>query len=326
MRFIHIKEYQEQNMQLAKPIFDAKRRILLAAGNSIHPKYLERLKGIGISYLIVEDLVSKGITMDELLDMPTWLDVIESVTESFEAVRSNKPIPIRKVFDGAGKLLSEASLRPILVAIPSATVASELREYAHAVNVSIMSLQMGKQLGYNEFQLRDLVIGCLLHDIGKAKGKQGDAHPAEGFEIIRNIREISLLSAHIAFQHHETLDGKGYPRTVSGNAFHEYAQICAVANMYDHLISDEQMPPHEALEVIMGQNGLKYSTNVITAFVKAVPAYPPGSKVHLHDGNEAIVTRIVHHMQRPYIRYVASGEEISLADHPSIIITANLYN
>lgn len=324
MRLIHITEYQEQSMQLAKPIYDAKRRILLAAGNSIHPKYLERLKDIGISYLIVEDIVSKGITMDELLDMPTWLDVIESITETFEAVRSNKPIPVRKIFDSAGKLLTEASSRPILVTIPSATLASGLQEYAHYVNVAIMSLQMGKQLGYNEFQLRDLIIGCLLHDIGKAKGKQEDAHPAEGFEIIRSIREISLLSAHIAFQHHETLDGKGYPRSVSGNAFHEFAQICAVANLYDHMISDERVPPHEALEVIMGQNGLKYSTNVIAAFIKAVPAYPPGSRVHLYDGNEAIVTRIVHHIQRPYIRYVSSGEEISLADHPSIIIAASL--
>lgn len=323
MRIIHITEYQGNSMQLAKPIYDTKRRILLAEGNSIHAKYLERLQEMGISYLMVEDSVSKGITMEELLDMPTWLDVIEYIKDVFEAVRTDKPIPVRKIFDGAGKLLTEASQRSILVAIPSATVASELREYAHAVNVAIMALQMGKQLGYNQIQLRDLVIGCLLHDIGKAKEKPHSAHSAVGFEIIRNIREINLLSAHIAFQHHEAMDGKGYPRSIAGHAFHEFAQLCAVANMYDHLISDERMPPHEALEVIMGQNGTKYSEIVIAAFVKAIPTYPPGSKVRLHNGDEAIVTRIDAHMQRPSIRIVASGEEISLVDHPSIIIATN---
>ena len=86
----------------------------------------------------------------------------------------------------------------------------------------------------------------------------------------------------------------GYPRSISGNLFHEFAQVCAVANLYDHLVCNEQLPPHEALEVIMGQNGRTYSQEVISAFVKAVPIYPPGMKVCLLDGSEAIVSRIEH--------------------------------
>ena len=171
MRLIQIRDYQEQSMQLAKPVFDAKRRILLAAGHTIHPKYLDRLIEMGISYLIVEDAVSKGITMDEMLDMPTWMDILECVKESFEAVSASKPVPVQKIFQSAGKLLVEASLRPIVIGIPSSTIANELNLYAHSVNVAIMSLQMGKQLGFNDLQLRDLLVGCLLHDIGKAKEK-----------------------------------------------------------------------------------------------------------------------------------------------------------
>ncbi len=323
MRLIPITEYVEQSMQLAKPIYDARRRILLAAGHSIHPKYLDRLIDIGISCLFVEDAISKDISMEELLDMPTWMDIVDSIKESMEAAGGNKPVPVRKIFHGAGKLLDEALRRPILVSVPSSTVASELVPYAHAVNVAIMSLQMGKQLGFNQLQLRDLVVGCLLHDIGKAKDKRKDAHPEAGFQILRSIQEINLLSAHIAYQHHETLDGKGFPRQLTGKEFHEYAQICAVANLYDHLITDDRMSPHEAMEVIMAQNGRAYSENVVAAFVKAIPTYPPGTKVRLLDGNEAIVTRIVDHMQRPNIRLVTSGIEISLADHPSILVTAN---
>ncbi|MFC5471719.1 HD-GYP domain-containing protein [Cohnella suwonensis] len=322
MRLIRIQEYNEQTMQLAKPVYDGKRRILLAAGNTIHPKYLERLIDIGITNLIVEDAVSKGVTMEELLDMPTWLDVIDCVKSAYEAVRTGKPINLRDLLQKAGKLIDEASRRPIIVPVPSAMVADELKDYAHAVNVAIMSLQTGKQLGYNQLQLRDLVVGVLLHDIGKAKDKSKEAHPETGFQIIRAIREISLLSAHIAYQHHETLDGKGFPRQLAGKEIHEYAQVCAVADLYDHLIADEGTAPHEAMEVIMGQNGIKYSESVVSAFVKSIPAYPPGTKVRQLDGKEAIVTRIIDHLQRPCIRLLATGEELFLTDHPSVLITA----
>ncbi|MEB3102840.1 HD-GYP domain-containing protein [Ferviditalea candida] len=320
MRFISISEYDEHTMQLAKPVYDAKRRILLAAGSTIHPKYRERLIDIGISHLIVEDAVSRGITMEELLDAPTWLDVIDCLQMAYVAAGTDRIFPAKDLLAAAGMLLKESSQRTVIVALPSSTVAAEMQAYAHSVNVAIMALQTGKRLGYNQLQLRDLVVGCLLHDIGKAKDNRSESHPESGFQIVRGIREISLLSAHVAYQHHETLDGNGHPRQMGGKEIHEYAQVCAVANRYDHLTTDERMQPHEAMETIMAQSGIKYAENVVSAFVRSVPAYPPGARVRLLDGNEAIVTRIVHHLQRPCIRIMETGEELSLADHPSIMI------
>lgn len=324
VRLISINEYDETSMQLAKPIYDAKRRVLLAAGNTIHPKYLERLKEMKISHLIVEDSVSEGITLEELLDMPTWLDVADIVKKSFEAVKMQKPIPLKSLLQCVGKLIAEMRIRPILLPIPTTVVADELKSDAHAVNVSLMALQIGRQLGYNELQLRDLAVGCLLHDIGKAVTGDNSRHPEEGFKILRTVREISLLSAHVAFQHHETMDGHGYPRSIKGNDLHEYAQICALANMYDHLISDEGISPHEAIEVIMGQNGRTYSEEVVQAFIKSIPPYPPGTKIRLNNGAEAIVTRIRSHMQRPDIRHLSNHTELSLAENPTLIIVATL--
>jgi hypothetical protein len=70
----------------------------------------------------------------------------------------------------------------------------------------------------------------------------------------------------------------------------------------------------------MGQNGRTYQEHIINAFIKAIPPYPPGTNVRLLDGDEAIVTRIAHHIQRPFIRYLSSGKEISLADHTTVMI------
>ncbi|GIW49940.1 MAG: hypothetical protein KatS3mg080_0551 [Anoxybacillus sp.] len=55
-------------------------------------------------------------------------------------------------------------------------------------------------------------------------------------------------------------------------------------------------------------------------FVDTIPAYLPGTTVKMSDGRNAIVTKIVEHMQRPYVRYMDTHEEISLVDHPSLLI------
>lgn len=322
MRLIPISQYDERTMQLAKPIYDSQRRMLLAANSTIHPKYLERFVQIGIRNLIVEDVESKGITLEEMMDIPSWLDIVQWVREAFEAVTMKKPLPIRNLLMGTGRLIKEIQSRPLVLPVPSSTLAVEQKPYAHAVNVSILALQVGKILNYNELMLRDLAIGCLLHDIGKAMTGEEKEHPDAGFSILRSIREISLLSAHIAFQHHETMDGQGYPRSIRGNAFHEYAQICGVCNMYENQIGS--VLPHEAMEMVMALSGSAYSVDVVQAFVSAIPTYPPGTKIRLHSGNDAIVTKITSHMQRPVVRYLSTGEEISLADHPTVMIVGCL--
>lgn len=295
---------------------------MLSASQIVHPKYLEKLKEIGIRTLIVEDAESRGISMEEMIDVPTWLDVVQTVEEAFAAVAGKKPLPLRGLQQGVAKLLKEILSRPLILPIPSSTMAENLAPYAHAVNVAITALQVGKSLGYHELMLRDLAIGCLLHDIGKAVTSESQEHTVAGFDIIRGVREVNLLSAHIAFQHHERLDGQGFPRAIRGNAFLEYAQICGICSLYDHLA--EELPPHEAMERIMGTSGTAYSTEIVQAFVRTVPAYPPGTKIRLMSGEEGIVTRITTHMQRPVVRRLATGEEISLAEELTVMITGSI--
>lgn len=323
MRLIKLTEYDEQTMQLAKAIYDGQGRILLAANHTIHPKIVDRLIRMGISQVVVEDADSKGITLDEMLDPPTWLDIIHIVREAYAAA-GKKPLPLRPILKGVDQLIDEIKRRPVIVLIPATTIAEELHLSAHCVNVALLSLQIAKQMGYNELQLRDLAVGCLMHDIGKAVTEDKRKHPEAGFNILRQIREISLLSSHVAFQHHEKYDGTGYPRAISGKDIHEYAQICATANTYENALSQERMSPHEAVEVIMALNGTSFKTAIVDAFVKSIAPYPPGTKVVLSNGKQAIVTKIISHMQRPVVRILATEQEVSLADHPSLMITGEL--
>lgn len=325
MRLIHISQYQESKMKLAKPIYDAKGRILLAAGNRIHPMYLERIQSMGISTLVIEDEESKGITLEEMLDMRTWIETIQGLKEVFEKVELNQPLPIQVLQSVARRLVAEVKQRRAIMLIPSTSLPNELSSYAHAVNVTLISLLVSKQLSFNDLQLHDLAIGCLLHDIGKLRSRESE-HTEIGFSILRKVREISLLSAHIAYQHHERMDGTGYPRGIKGSEFLEIAQVCAVANLFETLISVENMPPHEAIEMIMTQNGIGYLPSVIQAFVRSVPPYTPGMKVALSNNEVAIVTRIESHIQRPVVRIFSTNQEISLADNLNIMVSKVLTN
>lgn len=307
-------------MQLAKPVYNENYKLLLAAGNTIHPKYLEKLIEIGISHLIVEDKESRGITLDEMLDMPTWMDAIQGVQAVYEDVTKNNNFSIRIIQTIANTLVSEVKRRKAIIVAPSTIINNELRSYAHAVNVTLLSLMVGKALMYNDIQLRDLAIGCLLHDIGKVVTSDEMEHPQKGFDLLRKIREINLMSAHIVYQHHETIDGSGYPRGIEGNNILEFAQICGVANVYENMVSKENIAPHEAVEFIMTLHGSKYFERVVQAFCAEIPSYPPGSKVFLHNKEIAIVTRITSHMQRPVVQILSSGEEIALVDNPSLTI------
>lgn len=320
MRIITISQYDHSTMQLAKPVYDHHRRVLLAAHHVIHPKYLEKLNQIGIRQLIVEDSETRGITLEEMIDVPTWMDIVALIEEVFTSLKQGKPLPIKPLLQSVGQLLMEIRNRPVLLPVPAQTIAEALKPYAHAVNVTLLALQVGRNKGYNEIMLRDLAVGCLLHDIGKAILNHPVEHLEVGFNLIRSIREFSLLSAHIIYQHQEKLDGSGFPRGLSGESFHEYAQICGVCNLFEEMVTEKDMAPHEAMEQIMTLSDIAYRMDVVRAFVHSVPSYPPGTKICMQDGQEAIVTKITDHMQRPVIRYISTDLELSLADHPTMMI------
>lgn len=322
MRLIKLTEYCEESMQLAKSIYDGQGRMLLSASQRIHPKLLERLKSMGISHLVVEDAESKGIALEELMDMPTWLDIIHVVQEAHVNASSGGALPVKKLRQAADTLIQETKRRSLAMSVPSSSITSELQLYAHEVNVALIALQMARRLEFSDQQLNDLAIGCMLHDIGKSVVSDIKDHPLAGFNTLRSVHEFSLLSAHVAFQHHERLDGTGAPRGIEGTSIHEYALICGTANLYDNLVSRHHMSPHDAVEAVMAQNDVSFPEKIVRAFVQSVAPYPPGTKVRLNNGEEAIITAIDTHMLRPVVRYLSSGEEISLVNHPTLLIAA----
>lgn len=129
--------------------------------------------------------------------------------------------------------------------------------FEHSGNVCLLSLALGCALNFNRKQLRELGLGALLHDLGKVfmvdlmrkdgplnkeEWERTKQHPQLGYDVLRKQFDVSLLSCHVAFQHHERLDGSGYPRGLRGEDIHDYAKVCAVADYWDAVTPRPALP------------------------------------------------------------------------------------
>ena len=128
------------------------------------------------------------------------------------------------------------------------------------------------------------------------------------FNYLKNIHTVSLHVAHCAYQHHERLDGSGYPRGLKDNEIHELGKIIAVADVFDAVTSNRvyrsAMLPHEGLEILYAGAGTKFEIPIVEAFRRAVAIYPNGLSVVLNDGRKGVV----------------SGQNIGIGDRPIIRI------
>ena len=181
----------------------------------------------------------------------------------------------------------------------------------HAVNVTTISLLLGKALGYDATQLAELGLGALLHDIGKLalperlRWKDGtfnhaerhlhEEHVIRGIEYARAMK-LSPGAQLIIAQHHELADGHGYPQKLAGHAIAPAARIVGLVNLYDMLCNPtnpaQAITPHEALSTIFAQMKRQFDLAVLMPFIRMMGVYPPGSIVELTDGRFALVVSV----------------------------------
>ena len=184
--------------------------------------------------------------------------------------------------------------------------------YYHAINVTILALVLGKQLGLDEQQMQDLGTGAMFHDLGyseipdKVKLKQEPLnqaeinlirmHPAYG---VRQAEQINLLPPkviEIIEQHHEMSDGSGYPKGLVESQISELAQIVALVNAYDNLCNQRDASrscsPYEAISILFAKEKQKFNKEKIMLFVTSMGVYPPGTVVKLSNETIAVVMSI----------------------------------
>jgi len=189
-----------------------------------------------------------------------------------------------------------------------------------------------------------------MHDVGKIKipeeilnkktplteeeFREIKQHASYGFDILRKNNDLSLLSSHVAFQHHEKFDGSGYPRGLKGSEIHEYGKLAAVADVYEALTSKRvyrrAIDPNEAYEYIISQSNSHFDPRILEIFKKHIAVYPSGTGILLSNGQRGnVVKQNSAYANRPFVRVFYQDEdalttpiEYNLAEHPSLMIVA----
>ncbi|MDA8234132.1 MAG: HD domain-containing protein [Clostridia bacterium] len=314
-------------MTLAKGIYTGDGRILLPTGTILQDSYIERLNQLDLKFVFITDELLAKAQIKEVISEPAWIDLQQAVRDLFNKVGKIHGIN----FD----IIRQALDNIIYEIISNRDRLSNYCDWGHgeplanhSVNVCILALMMGLKREYNIKQLEQLATGALLHDIGKALNNNspqkttGD-HTTEGFQFLKDNDNIPLLSAHVAYQHHEKWDGSGLPRHLKGEAIHEYARIVAVADTYDSLIREHDLPPWAVIDHLKTLSGNSLDSELVELFLSIIPTFPLGTTVQLSTNEKGVVVDIPQeNPDRPVVwmtdYFKQQTRELRLAEIPQI--------
>ncbi|MDI3280928.1 MAG: HD-GYP domain-containing protein [Bacillota bacterium] len=345
MRAVAVEDLKPE-MVLARSIYTSDGRALLMKGVQLKPFYVQRLKECGITFVYIQDDRYGHIEVDDVVREETRVQALQAMRATMEeSAKGPVKLQSRRVSQIINDIMDELlAQKELLVQL---TDIRSLYDYTfgHCVSVAVFALMTGISMGYNQLRLKQLGVGALLHDVGKSRiapeiinkpGRLTDAEYAEirkhtvyGYEILVHSQDIHLLSAHVAFQHHERFNGTGYPRGLKGEEIHEYARITAVADVYDAMSTDRSYRkrhlPHEVVEFIVASSGSLFDPQVVKTFIRHVALYPVGTVVKLNTGQIGIVIKAYPDFPtRPRVRLVRDPHGQELSSYIDLDLTEDL--
>jgi putative nucleotidyltransferase with HDIG domain len=185
----------------------------------------------------------------------------------------------------------------------------DTNSYRHAMDVSIMMISFGRQLGLPKAELNLVGLGSLLHDIGKSKvdkrilEKSGrlskgefeevKKHVNKGVDILHEAGKMGIVERMILERHHERYDGLGYPNGLVGEEIGLYGSMAAIAETYSTITTEKSYASArssaKAVTAIVALRGKAFHPELVDQFVQVVGVYPIGSIVRLNTSEVGLV-------------------------------------
>lgn len=310
MRLEFINRVRE-NEVLGKNILSNDGSILLRAGVRLTDRYISKLKELGVMHIYVEDGRLDDVKVED-----------EGLLKLKQVYMKNMSKIVRNLSIG-NKVETRDSLRIVedLVEyiIDCGDVDKSLYDiktydnytYIHCIDTSVMATFLGISMKYGEHDIKELGVSASLHDIGKTKiphkiiNKKGKLtnkefeemrkHPVYGRKILEKHVGISQRALDAIEQHHERVDGLGYPNGLKEKEISSFGKIISICDVYDAVSNDrvyrKKMSPNDAYELILGGSGTMFDPHFVKKFKDTFAIYPIGCCVKLSNGVEGYVIK-----------------------------------
>ena len=291
----------KDGMVLGQSLFNTAGGSYLVKGQPVTIDYIRKLRQIGIQSVTVTsmDPAYKLPPPPDVIEEKTRINAISTVYNTFQSIEENGTLDttaLQRVTDSIVFDLFEN--RNNLVQLTDIR-AHDAYTFAHSVNVAVLSAMMGMLCHMPRDEISLITLGGLLHDLGKVdvssdiltknrglsdrEFKIMKNHPLDGSRRILNVSDLpkkSILAA-IAAQHHEHIDGSGYPNGITGNEMHHYAKITAIADVYDALTSERPYKkaymPNIAYNIMHNISKGQFDQDLLDTFFNNVALYPEGA-------------------------------------------------
>ncbi|ADL54014.1 HD-GYP domain-containing protein [Clostridium cellulovorans] len=349
MRLVFLTNIQD-NEVLAKDVLDNNGIPLLTAGTEMSHSYITSLKRKGILFVYVKDDDLSDIKEDIKLKEAKQ-HAIETLPEAFNCIASKDYMATSKLIESIDVLVNYIEEQDNINTSLYEVMLYDDYTYIHSIDTAMMAIFLGKKLGLEGKELRELGISALLHDIGKTqipheiiskKSKLSDEefelikeHPTLGKKILEEAQCFSHKILAGVAHHHERYDGSGYPYGLRGKYISEFGRIISICDVFTAVTANRsyrsRYEPNEAYELMLSGSGTLFDPKIIEVFKRYVFIYPLGSCVRLSNSQEGyIVKQNPDFPDKPIVRILFDGKEdteskpyeIDLSKSTNIIITS----
>ncbi len=299
----------------AKTVFNRTGRTpLLRRGTQIRPSMVGALRRRGIHAIWVTDELFPDLEVQTVVRDETIAVTRRCLDDIFRSARESEPPSQAQALRLATALRSMVD--DILQNDDVVANVAHLRTwdnytFEHSVQVALLSVLVGKHLLMTEDQLVRLGTGAILHDIGKVTVPQEilqkpAALTAEEFEVVKQhpklgwdlvhegFQNIMPTSSIVVLQHHERLDGSGYPSHLKGDEIYVFSRIVAAADVFDAIRAERnyrmRYAPRRVLQIMQEEAGPKLDASAVQALLEHVAIIPVGEIVRLTNGLLGLVT------------------------------------
>jgi len=288
MRLIGIKRAKSGDI-LGQSIFGKDGCLILKEGVALTEKYISRLENMGVNTLYIMDANLDDIKPQDPQFVEIKRDAVKSLSRVFSRLDYNDKAKVSSTLAAVREMVEYLiDNKEINFSYLLELKTYDNYTYVHSLNTCVLALFYGVQMDYSRNMLIDLEGRLTDYEFKVIK-----QHPIDGYNMLRDVDEINEISKDVVLEHHEKVDGTGYPYGLKGDRISKYAKITCISDVYDAIVSDrvyrKGFAANEAYEFILGGCETYFDMDLVQVFKNNFSLYPLGACVKLSNGLEAFV-------------------------------------